>query len=151
VAPVAWRPGAPPDAQAVPIAVVQGSLDLGAQWRPEFYGENLEVYLRLTYQALRERESTVVFWPESAMTFFLDEEPLYRKAIARIILPPGVQLVAGGPRAVRSSPPVYYNLAFLLSPDGSIVARYDTQRLLAFAEYVPLEGLAVLRGRFARV
>ena len=148
---LAWPPGSPPGARTVPIALVQGNLDLGAQWRPEFYGENLEVYLRLTYQALRERESTVVFWPESAMTFFLDEEPLYRKAIARIILPPGVQLVAGGPRAVRSSPPVYYNSAFLLSPDGTIVARYDKQRLLPFAEYLPLEGLDLLRRRFARV
>src|SRR5213592_1074245 len=145
---LAWPPGSP---QTVPIAVVQGNLDLGAQWRPEFYGENLDVYLRLTYQALREGKPAVVFWPESAMTFFLDEEPLYRKAIARIILPPGVQLVAGGPREAQSSPPVYYNSAFLLSPDGTIVARYDKQRLLPFAEYFPLEGLDLLRRRFARV
>ena len=148
---LAWPPGLPPGAQTVPIAVVQGNLDLGAQWRPEFYGENLEVYLRLTYQALREHKPLVVFWPESAMTFFLDEEPLYRKAIARVILPPRVQLVAGGPREVRSSPPAYYNSAFLLSSDGTIVARYDKQRLLPFAEYFPLEGLDLLRRRFARV
>ena len=148
---LAWLPGPPRGAPTVPIAVVQGNLDLGAQWRPEFYGENLEVYLRLTYQALREHKPLVVFWPESAMTFFLDEEPLYRKAIARVILPPRVQLVAGGPREVRSSPPAYYNSAFLLSSDGTIVARYDKQRLLPFAEYFPLEGLDLLRRRFARV
>src|SRR5206468_11558250 len=38
-----------------------------------------------------------------------------------------------------------------LSPDGTIVARYDKQRLLPFAEYFPLEGPALLRRRFARV
>ena len=148
---LAWPPGPAPAARAVPIAIVQGNLDLGAQWRPELYGENLDIYLRLTYQALRERKPALIFWPESAMTFFLDEEPLYRKAIARVVSAPGVQLIAGGPRETDSRPPAYYNSAFLLTQDGTIVASYDKQRLLPFAEYFPLGGLDLLRRRFARV
>ncbi|TMB57518.1 MAG: apolipoprotein N-acyltransferase [Deltaproteobacteria bacterium] len=114
-------------------------------------GENLDVYLRLTYEALRERKPAVVFWPESAMTFFLDEEPLYRKAIARVVSAPGAQLIAGGPRETDGRSRSYYNSAFLLTPDGTIIAGYDKQRLLPFAEYFPLGGLDLLRRRFARV
>ena len=146
-----WPAGPAPATRAVPIAIVQGNLDLGAQWRPELYGENLDVYLRLTYEALRERKPAVVFWPESAMTFFLDEEPLYRKAIARVVSAPGAQLIAGGPRETDGRSRSYYNSAFLLTPDGTIIAGYDKQRLLPFAEYFPLGGLDLLRRRFARV
>jgi apolipoprotein N-acyltransferase len=143
---------APADAAPVGVAIVQGNLDLGSQWRQEFYGRNLETYMRLTQAALDAEAARVVFWPESAMTFFLDEEPLYRAAIARVLQPHGAELVAGAPRFVGSrSVPTYYNTAFLLAPDGSIRAWYDKQRLLPFAEYFPLRSVALLRRRFARV
>jgi apolipoprotein N-acyltransferase len=47
--------------------------------------------------------------------------------------------------------PEYYNTAFLLSPAGDILAWYDKQRLLPFAEYFPIPYLDFLRRRFARV
>jgi len=145
--------GTPADGiKAVGVAIIQGNLDLGSQWRQEFYGRNLEAYMRLTQAALDAGEPRVVFWPESAMTFFLDEEPLYRAAIARVLQPHDAHLVAGAPRVVGSRDvPTYYNTAFLLAPDGSILGWYDKQRLLPFAEYFPLRSIALLRRRFARV
>jgi apolipoprotein N-acyltransferase len=148
---LAFPPGPRPGSRSATIAIVQGNLDLGSQWRPEFYGQNLDVYLRLTYEALERGGAEVVFWPESAMTFFLDQEPLYQRAIGRVMASHGAQLVAGGTRAVGSTPPVYYNTAFLLSPDGTIVGRYDKQQLLPFAEYFPLSTLDFLHRKFGRV
>jgi apolipoprotein N-acyltransferase len=137
-------PGAQPK-----IAIVQGNLDLGAQWHSGFYGRNLDAYLRLTQAALRGSAAQLVFWPESAMTFFLDQEPAYRSAIGQVLGVSGAQLVAGGPR--QQGEATYYNSTFLLSARGDIIGRYDKEQLLPFAEYFPLRRLDFLRRRFERV
>lgn len=139
--------GAPP----VRVAIAQANLDLGAQWRRELYGRNLDAYAALTREALGEPGTALVVWPESAMTFFLEDERLYRTAIARLLAPTGAELLAGGPRAEGTRATRYYNSAFLLSPAGDIVARYDKQRLLPFAEYFPFASVDLLRREFARV
>lgn len=155
VAAAGWRVlQAPPLASSsgVPIAIVQGNLDLGSQWRQEFYGRNLEAYLRLSLQALRPTPPRLVIWPESAMTFFLDEEPMYRASLASLFGPGKIELIAGGPRATGQKPDQsFFNSAFLVAPDGSIRARYDKQQLLPFAEYFPFGGNSLLRRQFARV
>ena len=133
---------------AVETAVVQANLDLGSQWRDEMYGQNLDAYLRLTQQALHAGSVQLVIWPESSMTFLLDQEPMYRRAIAVVIGQRNAELVAGGPRFERSR---YYNSAFLVSPAGTVLARYDKQLLLPFAEYFPFARFATLQRRFARV
>jgi apolipoprotein N-acyltransferase len=142
-------PGAPP--AATPVAIVQGNLDLGSQWRPELYGRNLDAYLRLTVDALRASRPRLVVWPEATMTFFVEREPLYREAIARVLTPFDAELVAGGPRVADGAPETYYNSVFLLAPDGALRGRYDKERLLPFAEYFPFAGLAWLRRDFGRV
>ena len=145
--------GRPPADAAPPVrvAIAQANLDLGAQWRRELYGRNLDAYAALTREALREPGTALVVWPENAMTFFLEDERLYRIAIARLLAPAGAQLLAGGPRAEGGRDARYYNSAFLLSPTGDIVARYDKQRLLPFAEYFPFASIDLLRREFARV
>lgn len=131
------------------VAIVQGNLDLGSQWHSSFYGRNLDVYLRLTRAALAETAPQLIFWPESAMTFFLDQEPAYRSAIGTVLSSGGAQLLAGGPRQGEAA--TYYNSSFLLSPRGDILGRYDKQQLLPFAEYFPFRRLDFLRRRFERV
>jgi apolipoprotein N-acyltransferase len=135
----------------VRVAVVQHNRDLGPQWDSRFFGQNLDVYLRATWDVIRTTQPAVVFWPEGVMTFFLEEEPLYRQAIARVLRPAAVQLVAGGPAMNGADPPRYLNSVFLLSPDGVALGRYDKQYLVPFAEYFPIAGLDLLRRRFERV
>jgi apolipoprotein N-acyltransferase len=133
------------------IAIVQANLDFGSQWREEFYGRNLDAYARLTAEALRVHRPRLVFWPEGALTFFLVDQPMYRRVIGAVLTPAGAQLVTGGPRTAAASPAVYYNSAFLLSPDGEVVAWYDKEHLLPFAEYFPVSTLDYLRRKFAKV
>jgi apolipoprotein N-acyltransferase len=140
----------PPGVAPVRLAMIQANLDLGSLWQPEFYGRNLDTYLQLTQRVLSERPAVVV-WPENALTFLLEEEPLYRAAIAAVTAPADVQLVTGGPRAVRASPPAYFNSVFLLSPRGAIEQVYEKERLVPLGEYAPFRRLAVLHERFARV
>lgn len=142
----------PEGAGSVPVAIVQANLDLGSQWRQELYGKNLETYLELTLQEIRARRPPLIVWPENAMSFFLENEPQYRASLASVLAFGGAQLVAGGPRFEGlEGGPRYYNAAFLLAPDGGVLARYDKQRLLPFAEYFPFASLDFLHRSFGRV
>jgi apolipoprotein N-acyltransferase len=143
---------APANSPPIQVAVVQGNLDLGSQWRKEFYGRNLDIYLRLTQAAIGGGTPALVIWPENAMSFFVDREPLYREAIGAVLGPAHAQLVAGGPRFVSHPPDrLYYNSAFLIASDGSVVAHYDKQRLLPFAENFPFASMNFLRRSFGKV
>jgi apolipoprotein N-acyltransferase len=130
---------------------VQANLELGAQWREEFYGANLERYLRLTLDAARRRRPKLVVWPEAAFTFFLETEPMYAASLASVLRPFDLELVAGGPRAVPGVADTYTNAAFAIDPSGAIRGRYDKERLLPFAEYYPLGSLTAVRRSFDRV
>jgi len=148
------RLGAPAeDAAAVPVAVVQGDLDLGSQWRPELYGENLEAYLRLTDAALERRPAPLVIWPENALSFFLEKEAAYRRVIANVLAAHGAELLTGGPRTEPSAgrKARYQNAAFVVGPHGAIRSTYEKQYLVPFAEYFPLPALDAMRRRFGRV
>jgi apolipoprotein N-acyltransferase len=138
-------------APAVRVAVVQGNIDIGSQWRQELYGVNLTEYLRLTMQAVRDEHPALVVWPENAMTFFLDDEPLYRRVIGNVLTAGNVELVAGGPRKHPSAPETYFNSTFVVRPSGDVAARYDKQMLVPFAEYFPFASVSFLNRRFGAV
>lgn len=135
---------------AVEVAVVQGDVDLGSVWRSEFYGQNLEVYLRGTLEAASRGAPRIVVWPEAALTFFLADEPAYQASIARVLAAKDLELVVGGPSRAAGDDR-FYNSVFLVGPDGTIRARYDKQYLVPFSEFFPFAGLDLLRRRFERV
>ena len=132
----------------IPVSIVQGNLDVGSQWREEFYGLNLRQYLDLTAKVVRQSGSLVV-WPESAMTFFLDGEPAYQRAIGSTLAGVEADLIAGGPRVLPGSDR-YFNSAFLIDATGRVRAHYDKQLLIPCAEFFPLR-IDILRRSFGRV
>ena len=135
----------------VAVAVIQADVDIGARFRPELYGQNLDHYLGLTLQAIDEARPALVFWPEIALTFHLEEEPVYRRTIARVLEEGRVELVAGGPWGVPGDTPLYTNSVFVLDAQGEVRGRYDKQVLVPFAEYTPTAGLDFVRRNFGRV
>lgn len=145
----------PIDGATVPVVVVQGNLNLGTQWQPNFYGANLALYARLTTQSLARRHSALVVWPENALTFFLEREPAYLGYIAEMLARHDVELLTGGPRMVpeiaETTQPTYRNAAFVVTRSGEITARYEKKDLVPFAEYFPLPGFDLVRRRFGRV
>jgi apolipoprotein N-acyltransferase len=138
-------------APGVAVAVVQADVDIGARFRPELYGRNLDTYLGLTLQALDQARPRLVFWPEGALTFHLEQEPVYRETIARVLAEGRAELVAGGPWGVPGDPPLYTNSVFVLDPQGRVRGRYDKQVLVPFAEYTPNGAFDLVRRSFDRV
>jgi apolipoprotein N-acyltransferase len=148
-----YRIGWPPTGgSVVPVRIVQGNNELRTQWRRELYGDGLERYLALS-QGPRPRSPRLLIWPESAVTFFLAEEPAYRGRIGRVLGALGAELVVGAPsrQAIESGGWQSFNSAFLVDEGGAVQARYDKRRLLPFAEYFPLRFLTFLRRHFDAV
>jgi apolipoprotein N-acyltransferase len=148
-----YRLATPPSGgPAVPVRIVQGNNELRTQWRRELYGDGLERYLALS-QGSRSRSPRLLIWPESAVTFFLAEEPAYRGRIGRVLGALGTELVAGAPsrQPLENGTWQSFNSAFLVDESGEVQARYDKRRLLPFAEYFPLRFLTFLRRHFDAV
>jgi apolipoprotein N-acyltransferase len=142
-------PGEP--GPSVKIAIAQGNISLGTRWRSDLYGQNLDVYLGLTQAARAAGHPAIVFWPEAAMTFFFEKEPLYREAIARVTRPLDLELVAGAPRAVGNDAKARYtNSIYSLDSRTETRGRYDKQHLVPFAEYFPFR-VDMMRRRFGRI
>jgi apolipoprotein N-acyltransferase len=134
-----------------PVALAQANLGAAARWDDGGGARTLDAYLRLTREAFGRGNPAIVFWPEAALTLFLEREPLYQRALGLALHPHGAELVTGAPRAEgpEGSAP-YRNSVYLVAPDGSLQARYDKQYLLPFMEYFPLR-FDLVRRRFGRV
>lgn len=137
-------------AQRTPVALAQANLGAAARWEDGGAVRTLDAYLRLTREAFERGDPQIVFWPEAALTLFLEREPLYQRAIGLVLQPEGAELVAGAPRAEGpdgSAP--WRNSVYLVTPEGALRARYDKMYLLPFMEYFPLR-LDLVRRRFGR-
>lgn len=142
--------GASPPSDPTPIAIVQGNLGAAVRWSAEGPARTLETYARLTREAIAADPPAIVFWPEAAVTAFLEQEDGHRRALA-VIAGDRSELVVGAPRAgTPDGGPPFTNSVYLVGPGGEIDARYDKRFLLPFMEYFPLS-LDMARRRFGRV
>ena len=148
---LALRSAGPPLGHAVDVAIVQGDVGAAVRWSAEGPARTLETYQRLTRALLADHPPALVFWPEAAVTAFVDQDDAARRALAATLAGGGAELVMGAPRAggPEGAPP-YANSMYLVAPDGALTARYDKQYLLPFMEYFPLR-LEMARRRFGRV
>jgi apolipoprotein N-acyltransferase len=139
----------PQSTREVEVAVVQGDLAPQNLWDPQQRGHNLGTYLRLSRAALADSAARLLVWPESAMSFFVEEEPEYQEMIGRMLSPRRAQLLAGGPG--RAGDDSYFNSVFLLGSTGRILSRYDKRDLLALSEQPLLPGSDLSRRDFGPV
>jgi apolipoprotein N-acyltransferase len=126
------------DQPSLAVGLIQPNIDQAHKWDQAYRRDTLDRYAALTAQAAKDAD--LIIWPEAATPFFFEEEPLYRVEVAVLAHRHGVPLLFGSP-ALRRYPngrPYLLNSAYLLSPDGKIVGRYDKRHLVPFGEYIPL-------------
>lgn len=100
----------------------------------------------------------MVIWPESAIPFYLIEQPAALAAIAQA-LPDKAGLITGALRRVANDTNIEVrNAIYQLGSDGTVMGAYDKVHLVPFGEYLPfqswlerigLEQLTRLKGGFA--
>src|SRR5262245_5005209 len=121
------------------IGVVQPNVDQAVKWDQSFRDETLARYDRLTGSF--GYGTDLVVWPEAATPFVYEREPMYQLRLVAIAQRASAPLLFGSP-AVRFDSdrrPYLLNSAYLLSPDGPLLGRYDKQHLVPFGEYIPLK------------
>ncbi len=130
------EPASEPEPRTVPVLVVQHGVP-AATWDRMDGPTRLAHLLTLTETALdtTRLRPALILWPETSLP---DTSVLFRLrawvAHRRIPLMTGAVVPADGPGPARFA---YTNSALLLHPDRPL-GRYDKQRLVPFAEQVPL-------------
>lgn len=123
----------------VRVSVVQGNIEQDVKWDPEFRERTIDIYRRLTLKGAEG--SDLIVWPESAIPFFFREGGALSRQILDLARAVQSYLLVGSPDRVSESGTQYYNTAFLVSPEGKVIQKYDKMHLVPFGEYVPLKSV----------
>ena len=129
--------------QALPlrVGIVQGNIDQDQKWDPEYQRGTVDTYLALS-RKVSEGGVDLIVWPETAVPLYFQMDETYKPEILKAAKEMNSYILFGSPAYEREGEEVrYYNSAFMVSPDMSLVGRYDKMHLVPFGEYVPLKKL----------
>ena len=135
--------GAPPAGDAARegpgMRIVQAAIPQREKWQAGKRERNFLLNLRLSVENRPDWVKHVV-WGENAATFFVEEQPAYREAMARAI-PPGGLLLTGAPRRAPEPPLRIWNSVVAVDAQGAVIGHYDKSHLVPFGEYVPFRSV----------
>ncbi len=114
------------------IRLVQPNIPQTLKWDPLQREENFNKLLHLT-AAPSSLPLKAIIWPESAVSFFLEQNP-YPRILIAAALPRGALLFTGGLRRDTNN---VWNSLLVLDDEGAIVSHYDKSHLVPFGEYLP--------------
>lgn len=119
------------------IRLVQPSIPQTLKWDSMEKQANFKTLLELSTQP-SSLPLKAIIWPESAIPFFLEQEPLLRAYIGSK-LPRGALLFTGGLRRTDPGtiPVKAWNSLLVLNDEGKIIAHADKSHLVPFGEYLP--------------
>ncbi|MDP2690224.1 MAG: apolipoprotein N-acyltransferase [Deltaproteobacteria bacterium] len=123
------------------VAVAQGSIDQSLKWDRSFQDGTIDIYRGLSMEASGQGASLIV-WPETAVPFIFDADRIKYGKVGAVARDAGTYILTGSPSYnynQATGKASYYNSAYLLSPSGDPVGRYDKYHLVPFGEYVPLK------------
>jgi apolipoprotein N-acyltransferase len=128
------------------IGLVQGNIDQSIKWDKSFQTETLKIYEKLSLRVAEEKPDLII-WPETATPFFFQDAKEYQPFVLDIPKKTGAFLLFGTPSyKIQKRKVNHYNSAYLVSPSGELVGKYDKIHLVPFGEYVPLQDLLFFIG-----
>jgi apolipoprotein N-acyltransferase len=128
----------PAEGKQLKVALIQGNIPQDVKWSPEFRQSTIDTYERLTREAAKGGVDLIV-WPESAVPFFFQDEPVQAERIRGLARELQAYLLFGSPaHELRNGKSTFLNSVFIISPQGETMGRADKLHLVPFGEYVPL-------------
>jgi apolipoprotein N-acyltransferase len=128
------------------IGLVQGNIDQSVKWDESFQKETLKIYEKLSLKVAEEKPDLIV-WPETATPFFFQDATEYQTFILDIPKKTNIFLLFGSPSYKPWKGKVdHYNSAYLISPLGELIGKYDKIHLVPFGEYIPMQNLLFFIG-----
>jgi apolipoprotein N-acyltransferase len=128
------------------IGLVQGNIDQSVKWDESFQKETLKIYEKLSLKVAEEKPDLIV-WPETATPFFFQDATEYQPFILDIPKKTNIFLLFGSPSYKPWKGKVdHYNSAYLISPLGELIGKYDKIHLVPFGEYIPMQNLLFFIG-----
>lgn len=140
-----WRLGAATEATVpgVRLRLVQPDIPQALKWAPAERERHLVKQVRLSTRApapasVDARAPTHVIWAETAVPYFVANDPDLLAALGRVVRDGGA-LIVGAPRTTPTpeTPLRIWNSLHAIDARGRIVATYDKFHLVPFGEYVP--------------
>jgi apolipoprotein N-acyltransferase len=133
--------GARAHAPELTFALIQPSVPQQVKWDRDANRQAFAKVMDLSRAALALKPDVLV-WPEAVTPGFLRYDDELRAAVTGLAREHKVWLILGADDATAKAgnpdEADYFNSAFLVSPEGRVLGKYDKQRLVIFGEYVPL-------------
>ncbi|MCV6546900.1 MAG: apolipoprotein N-acyltransferase [Cohaesibacter sp.] len=139
-------PQKPTENQTAPvIRLVQPNIPQTEKWKLENRSWIFNRLIAMTSQSSEQapaQEVDLVIWPESAIPFYLMEQPAALAALANA-LPGQSQLMTGALRRqnLADGRDAVFNSIYWLGADGAVLGAYDKTHLVPFGEYLPFQAL----------
>lgn len=134
----------------IKVGLVQAAILQTEKWDPALAWSNIDRHVALTEQAA-DQGARLVVWPESAVPFLFDRNPLVAERLRELARARNIHLLFGNDDR-EDGPGGGFRMfvgAKMLDPAGGLVLRYHKIRLVPFGEYVPMQPLLTMGGRFA--
>jgi apolipoprotein N-acyltransferase len=134
----------------IKVGLVQAAILQGEKWDPALAWRNVDRHIALTEQAA-DQGARLVVWPESAVPFLFDRNPSVAAQLRDLAQARKIHLLFGNDdrEDVPGGGVRMFVGAKMLDPKGGLVLRYHKIRLVPFGEYVPMQPLLTVGGRFA--
>lgn len=116
------------------ITILQGNIDQYKKWSDVYVQEILSTYGALVKE--NSIGSDLILWPEATLPGWFPNEPFLEGWIQNIIKKTKTPHLVGAVTEINKNA---YNSAFLFSPEGAVLDRYDKLHLIPFGEFVPFE------------
>ncbi len=127
------------DADTAKVAVIQGNIDQAQKWDPRFQVLTTVKYRNLSLQPA-VKGADLVIWPETAAPFYFTDDKILSQMVIEGVKSANAHFIIGSPSyAAGKEAPIYHNSAYLVSPEGKALGKYDKVHLVPFGEYVPLK------------
>jgi apolipoprotein N-acyltransferase len=126
------------------VVAIHSKIPLDMKWDKNRLNEVVSIYEEETRKSFKGSVKTdLILWPETAIPEYVRRRPPLFRRIAQIAKDSGAYLMLGclDVDMDEGRGKDYYNTSLLVSPEKTIVQKYDKIRVLPFGEYTPFKGI----------